>query len=176
MSAGDDTTPAARLRLLQNEFLQPGRGRHHERAAKASTPSLPIRVAIYDHIQAAVAEATEHTRAVAPHAGPRPKQAEKTYEWMVEQTAHLDPDRQRNRDALIYRQGLEHAIVMGESKIICRHPCPGCGTWGLFWRRDAAVCVNRYCADDDGVARTWTLQQIAEDHIARKESAAQRAT
>ncbi|WP_329126206.1 hypothetical protein [Streptomyces sp. NBC_01353] len=179
MSAGDDDyTPASRLRLLQAEFLQPGRGQHHERAAKADTPSVPIRIAIYDHIRAAVDEVTEHTRAVAPDAGPRPERADMVYDWMREHTAHLDAERQRAREALIYRHGLEHALAMGESKVIRRQACPGCGTWGLFWRRDreAAVCVNRFCADDDGVSRTWTLAQIADDHIARKESSARRAT
>ncbi|MEU9703071.1 hypothetical protein [Streptomyces sp. NPDC047981] len=178
MSTGDDYTPAARLRLLQTEFLQPGRGRHHERTATATEPAMPIRAEVYDHIRAAVDEATEHTRAAAPEAGARPREADQVYSWMVEQTAHLAPERQRARDTLIYRHGLEHAIVMGDFKTVRRHACPSCGTWGLFWRRDreAAVCVNRFCADDDGIAHAWTLAQLAEDHITRKETSARRAT
>ncbi|MFB9558597.1 hypothetical protein [Streptomyces roseoviridis] len=177
MSAGDDSTPAARLRLLQAEFLQPGRS-HAERITGSTTPAAPIRLAVYDHIRASVEEAAEHTRTAAPGARPRPAGLDELYGWMVKETAHLDAERQRARDGLIYRQGLEHAILMGDHTIVRRHACPACSTWSLFWRpeRKAAVCVNRYCADDDGTSSTWTLAQIAEHHIARKTPSARRAT
>ncbi|MFD7980148.1 hypothetical protein [Streptomyces sp. NPDC059071] len=178
MTAGDDTAPASRLRLLQHEYLQPGRGQQRERVTASSTPAAPIRLAVYDHIHASVEEATEHTRTAAPGARPRPAGLDELYGWMVEETSHLDAERQRARDALIYRQGLEHALLMGEHTIIRRHPCPACSTWSLFWRpeRQAAVCVNRYCADDDGTSAVWTLAQIAHDHVARQAAAARRAT
>ena len=123
-------------------------------------------------------EATAFTLQANKDAAPRPKQAEQVYQWMVEETPDLSAEDQRARDALIYRQGLEHAIVMGDSKTIRRHACPGCGTWGLFWRGDieAAVCVNRYCADDDGIARRWSLAEIADDHLGRRDSSRRRAT
>ncbi len=55
---------------------------------------------------------------------------------MVEETANLDEERQKARDALIYRQGLEHAILMGDHKVVRPHPaaaatptaCTGTGT------------------------------------------------
>ncbi|GAA2770609.1 hypothetical protein XF35_39120 [Streptomyces platensis subsp. clarensis] len=179
MTAGDDTTtPAARLRLLQAEFLQPGPGERAERVTTSTTPAAPIRLSVYEHIRASVEEAAEHTRAAAPDAAPRPRGLDELYGWMVAETAHLDAERQQARDALIYRQGLEHAILMGEESVIRRHACPGCATWSLFWRpeRRAAVCVNRYCADDDGVSTYWTLAQIAKEYIARQAVSARRAT
>ncbi|MEU6979670.1 hypothetical protein [Streptomyces sp. NPDC046371] len=177
-AAGDDSTPAARLRLLQAEFLQPGREVHGERVTTSATPSAPIRLSVYEHIRATVEEATEHTRAAAPEAAPRPRGLDELYGWMRSETEHLDAARQQARDALIYRQGLEHALLMDEVSVIRQHVCPGCSTWSLFWRpeRKAAVCVNRYCADDDGMSSYWTLAQIARDHIARQIPAARRAT
>jgi hypothetical protein len=194
MSSGDTTEPAAaRLRLLQDEFLTPGSARRDIRVTSSTEPAAPLRLAIYDHIKATVdeiADMTRHVRATAP-ATPRPAAAHLVYDWMVRETAHLDEHVQRARDALIYRQSLEHAILIGETGVIRRHPCPACDTWGLTWDRDRAgadqgdgatgprgvvVCLNRYCADDDGAASTWTLAQLADDHVARRIRTAARAT
>lgn len=197
MSSGDTTeSAAAMLRLLQDEFLTPGSPRRDIRVAQSTEPAAPLRLAIYDHIKATgdeIAGLTESLRAAAPTT-PRPAEADRVYAWMVAETAHLEAEVQLARDAVIYRQGLEHAILMGETKVIRRHACPACDTWGLMWDRDrytatgagpdeeptgprgAVVCLNRYCADDDGAATTWTLAQLAEDHVARRTRTAARAT
>ncbi|MFD3336093.1 hypothetical protein ACFWV1_26115 [Streptomyces sp. NPDC058700] len=180
MNSGDTTTPAERLRLLHTEYLTPGPARQAERVTKSSEPSTPIRLGVYDHIKATVDELislAKDNRDGRP-AGPRPPRVEDAYRWAVEETAHLDGRRARVRDAVIYRQGLEHAILMGDSKVVRRHACPGCDTWGLIWDRaqETVVCLNRYCADDDGQHRTWTLAEVAEVHILRQARVASRAT
>ncbi|MFB7359631.1 hypothetical protein [Streptomyces gardneri] len=181
MHSGDITSPADRLRLLQDEYLTPRAGHRAERTATTTEPSTPIRLAVFDHIRASVTEAVETVVAnregnTAPTQPPNDPRL--VYRWMVEETADLDASRQQVIDSLMYRQGLQHAIVMGDTDIIRRHPCPSCVTWGLVWDddREQVVCPNRYCADDYGQPTTWTLAQIAEDHIARKNHRAARAT
>ncbi|MFJ1900444.1 hypothetical protein [Streptomyces sp. NPDC088115] len=175
---GDDTT-AQRLRLLQAEFTQhvrtgPGDGRS---ATKTEAPA-PIDLGVVDRIRAAVYEVEAHTRAAAPDAGRFTGDAVEVYDWAREHTADLDEGRQQAREAVIYRQGLEYAIAMGDESVVRKHPCPECGCWGLYWRAasNRAVCVNHYCVDDDGLANKWKLARLAQEHVARKESSARRAT
>lgn len=169
---GDDTTAENRLRLLQAEFTQhaktgPGDGRT---ATRTESPA-PLNLAVIEHVRNAVREVEKHTReAVHGPTRPTPADAARVYDWARENTAHLDAERQQARETLIYRQGLQHAIEMGDTSVIRKHPCPACGCWGLLWRAAAhrAACVNRYCVDDDGLSHTWPLKTLAHHHIARQ--------
>lgn len=182
MHSGDTTTPAERLRLIDKYFLAPGGGGPRaERTARATEPAAALRLDTYDHLQRTVNEAAALAKSLCDGAEPyepRPAKVEDTYQWLTAETSHLDQRRQMARDAVIYRQGLEHAILMGDTKAIRRHACPGCDTWGLTWDRHhkTVACLNRYCADDDGRRTTWSLAQIAEDHIRRQIRPAARAT
>lgn len=178
MAEQDDTSPAARLRLLETYHLTPRRGTQHHRRPTGGPPGLPIRVNVYDHLQKTLEEATDFTRDANPSARPRPAQLHQVYRWLVEETPDLDAARQRARDALIYRQGMEHAILMGDHKVVRPHPCPSCGTWGLHWNKtlETVVCVHRRCTDDNGVSSKWTLAEIADAHVERRETSRRRAT
>ncbi|MEU9849296.1 hypothetical protein [Streptomyces sp. NPDC047985] len=175
-----DTAAAQRLRLLQAEFVQPTRsGPGDGRTPTRAHSTAPINLGVLQQIQAAVQEVETHTRAAAPEAGPfTDPRAERVYDWARQQTAHLDAERQQAREALIYRQSMEHALTTGDTSVVRRQPCPACGCWGLFWReaQHKAVCVNRYCTDEQGLARTWTLAHLAQQYIAERNSAAARAT
>lgn len=167
---GDDTTEQ-RLRLLQAEFTQhqrrgPGDGRT---GTRVEAPSL-INLGVLDYITAATTEVMEHTRAAVPDAEPYAGPLPGLYEWSRQQTADLDEERQAAREALFYRQELEHALEMGDTTGVRKHPCPGCGCWGLMWRPavQRAACINRYCLDDDGLSRSWQLATLAHHHIARQ--------
>lgn len=169
---GDNTTEQ-RLRLLQAEFTQhERRGPGDGRTATRTTSPAPLNLNVIDRIQAAVAEVVEHTRAAdwTHPAGPTPADATRVYDWARQHTAHLDLERQQARETLIYRQGLEHAITMGDTTVVRKHPCPGCGCWGLMWRPavQRAACPSRYCTDDDGLSRSWPLATLAHRHIARQ--------
>lgn len=176
---GDDTT-AQRLRLFQAEFTQhvrtgPGDGR----SSHPAFAPVPLDLAVIDRIRAAASEIETHTRAEDPAAGHFTGDATRVYDWAREHTAHLAPERQAAREAIIYRQGLELAIAMGDATAAIRpHPCPQCGCYGLFWDtvRRAAVCVNRYCVDEDGLCNTWQLKRLAYEHVARENGSVRRAT
>lgn len=179
MGLGHDDTTAQRLRLLQAEFLEhPRTGPGDGRSSRPTHAPAPVNLGVVDRIRAAVYEVETHTRAVAPEAGPFTGEAEGVYDYYREHTEHLGPQVQQAREARIYRQGLEHAIAMGDTTVVRRHPCPQCGCWGLYWREAAqrAVCVNHYCTDDNGVSNMWELKRLARDHIARKEVVVHRAT
>ncbi|MFB7313029.1 hypothetical protein [Streptomyces sp. NPDC056192] len=179
MGLGHDDTTAQRLRLLQAEFVEhPRTGPGDGRSSRPTHASAPVNLGVVDRIRAAVYEVEHHTRSVAPAAGPAPAEADRVYDWAREHTAHLAPQVQQASEAINFRQGLEHAIAMGDTTVVRKHPCPGCGCWGLYWRQAAqrAVCVNRFCTDDNGMARTWTLAYLTHRHIASKESVVQRAT
>lgn len=180
---GDDTTEQ-RLRLLKAEFTQHqqhGPDPTGRTATRAEAPA-PIDLGVLDYMAAAAAEIDQHMRTVdTPPSGevrPRPADPADRYEWWRDNTAHLDERRRAAREAIIYRQGLEHAIRMGDTTVIRKHPCPECGCWGLYWRENSgkAVCVNQFCVDDDGLAHTWPLAHLAQQHIARQESLRTRAT
>ncbi|MFF2731735.1 hypothetical protein ACFVS9_27990 [Streptomyces sp. NPDC058008] len=177
---GDDDTTGRRLRLLAAEFTQHQRRSPDPtgRTATQAEPPAPINLGTLDYMRAAVAEVEQHTRAADPAAGPYRGSVDRVYEWARERTADLDEERQQAREALIYRQGLEHAIAMGDTAVIRKHPCPQCRCFGLYWRDESgkASCVNHYCVDDDGVSHSWTLQQLAHHYIASKSALSVRAT
>jgi len=183
--SGDITDAENRLRLIRQHLLAPqGAGLRADRGTRATEPGAAMRLDVYDHMAAAVDETVALAVSLCddqePYEKPPTRQVEHVYQWLVDETPHLDEERQQVRDALIYRHGLEHAILIGESDIIRRHPCPACVTWGLVWDQHAeqVVCWNRHCAavDDDGRPATWTLAQLAKDHIERKTRRAIRAT
>ncbi|MFJ9988611.1 hypothetical protein ACIQUD_32140 [Streptomyces globisporus] len=170
---GDDNTTEHRLRLLQAEFTQhERRGPGDGRTATRTTSPAPLNINVLDRINAAVNEVVEHTRAAdwSTPAGPAPTDASRVYDWARQHTAHLDEGHQQARETLIYRQGLEHAIELGDTSVVRKHPCPGCGCYGLAWRpaRQRAACPNRYCLDDDGLSRSWQLATLAHHHVARQ--------
>ena len=174
----EDTTTEQRLRLLKQEFIQhPATGPGDGRSSRPTVAPAPLDLAVVDRIGAAVAEMERHTRAVAPTAGPYTGDDTRVYLWSRRHTAHLDTQNRQAIEAIIYRQGLEHALAIGDTTVIRQHPCPHCGCWGLFWREAAgeAVCVNRNCAEG-GVSRTWSLARLAQQHIAGQETFQTRAT
>ncbi|MFJ5294507.1 hypothetical protein [Streptomyces sp. NPDC088348] len=177
------------MRLLQAEFSTPSRtapteySTHPLNAAprtRATSPHspAPMDLGVLDHITAAVTEVIEHTLAVAPDAGPAPAVPDEVYRWAAAATSTAGPGEQQARDTIIYRQGLEHAIAMGEDTVIRRHPCPQCGTYGLLWQAASrrVVCVHTRCTTRDGSSTSWSLAQIARHHIAATNSPARRAT
>lgn len=180
MGFGEDDTSERRLRLLQREFTQPARTGPVPKAqytdAARSSPAQtsshgrsnpPLNLGIIDHVDRCVAEVIRHARADAPDAGPVPAEAARVYDWWRASTPELADERLAVREAIIYRQGLEHAIAMGNIQVVRPHTCPRCGCWGVFWRRtdQVAVCVNTRCHDEHGMASTWTLAALAEHHI-----------
>jgi hypothetical protein len=181
MGTGDDIA-ASRLRLLQAEFTRPGQHREPGvRAAPTTAPTVPLNLNIVDHIRAAAAEVVAQARTdmpeTHPHAAAKPAEPAALYDWWRSFPVK-DEERQTVRDQVIYRQGLEHAIAMGDDKVVRRHPCPACGCYGLFWQsaRRAAVCVNHLCTDDDGISHAWPLKRLAHEHIASQKMLRIRAT
>jgi hypothetical protein len=123
---------------------------------------------VVDHIQASLREVVDDTLAANPDAGPLPPRVEGAYRWYVENTANAPEAVQQRRDTVIYRQSLEHAIALGNTKVVRPHRCPQCRTLGLMWPRggERAVCTNRRCLDADGMSSTWDLAQLAYAYIA----------
>ncbi|MFJ1827399.1 hypothetical protein [Streptomyces sp. NPDC088178] len=137
-----------------------------------------MNLSVVDRIRAAVHEVEHHTRTIAPEADPFTGPAERVYDYCRQHTAHLEAEQQNASEALIYKQGLEHAIAAGDTTVVRKHPCPQCGCLGLYWRAESrrAVCVNHYCVDDNGLAHTWELKRLAHEHVAQKSAVARRAT
>ncbi|KIF66254.1 hypothetical protein HY68_36715 [Streptomyces sp. AcH 505] len=135
---------------------------------------VPLNLAVFDHIVRSVDEVTRKARAQQTrNAGPVPADVAAVYDWWRASTPDLEGERRLERERVIYRQGLEHAIAAGDHKVIRPHPCPGCGTWGLFWdaARRRAVCAYQPavdpCVDSDGIANTWSLGHLAYEHVNR---------
>lgn len=169
---GQDTTADASraLRLLNSEDL-----RHHPRTAPAerhtpaAVPGTPLNLALVDYLADTVADVTTHVRAIAPQAGPAPRQVEGIYDWYVQQTGDADQDQQTFRDITIERHRLEHAIRLGEYDVVCKEPCPRCGRWGLMWQAGWARCSHTKCRTPDGMHSTFTLARLATQKIRRTE-------
>ncbi len=174
---GEDISAAAarRMRLLTDDLARPrtrsrDANRGHVRSTTPTHAPSPIHVGILDHIRRSVDEVVTHTRASNPEASPAPAgHPEQIYAWAKQETAHLDAERQLVRDALIYRQSLEHALEDGDEDVIRPIPCPECGCWSLFWRarQHRAACLYQPCATD-GVPRLWTLAQLAQKQVEKK--------
>ena len=173
------TTAARRLRTLHAEHLRPPT-RPADGMPRPTTvhAPVPIDLDILDYIETATHEVIAHTYTAAPTAGPAPTETAAIYAWAEEATAHLDAERLLIRDALLVRQGMEHALRAGDDTVIRREPCPACACWGLFWSpaTSTAACVNKRCTTATGRTSRWTLQQLAEQHIARKAAALRTAT
>lgn len=179
MSIQDDDTAATRLHELEQYYLVPHRtappgGRPTQRV---HSPAL-VRLGIIEHMLDSAHEVERITYEAAPTAAPRTGQLADMYDWCRQQTADAAPELKRRREAVIYRQGLEHAIAAGDTKVVRRHRCPGCRTFGLFWQSAMrrAVCVNHYCTDRHGLSRSWSLARLAQQHVDGQESRARRAT
>lgn len=179
MDDGSHDAAAASLNLLDLHF------RHHpvtgptERRSPSVSTAAPLNLDILDHIDRCVAEVVHHTRAeTSQPAGPPPARVADIYNWYREHTADAGPEVRLRRDIVIHRQGLEHAIALGDHKVVRTHPCPACQTWGLQWDRygKRVLCFNRRCRDRHGMARTWTLVSLATAHVIRQENRARRAT
>lgn len=181
MSTTDGETAAGRLAELYAHYRQhpvkSAAGHSYISAAPRATASVPealVNLEVVDHIQASLREVVGDTLAANPDAGPLPPRVEGAYRWYIENTRNAPEADQQRRDTVIYRQGLEHAIAMGNRKVVRPHRCPQCRTLGLMWPRtleaERAVCTNRNCLDAEGMASTWTLAQLAYEHIAAQKN------
>lgn len=182
----DETTAADRLRTLNKYHRTPLRGATAERAAPSPLPGAPANLGMLDYLDKTKAEIIQRAardeqaaRAADPdvHIAPRPAHAADMYEWMRSIPA-IDQGIEDEREAFIYRQGLEHAIREGDTKVVRRHPCPACGCYTLFWRpsEHQAACLNRRCTTRDGMTRMWGLALIANRHILAQRSLKNSAT
>jgi hypothetical protein len=171
MGAGDDTA-AHRLDLLHAYFLEhPVTGPTGTPRRRSSSPGTPVSLTTVDHIADAVREVTELTRDANSDAAPLPPRVGDVYAWCVENTLNTERALQQRRDTVIYRQQLEHAIAMGDTKVVRPHRCPACRTFGLMWPGDGdprALCTNRRCLTSGGMSRRWTLARLAYEHVAEK--------
>lgn len=177
---GSEADDAARsLKLLDTHFHRHPENGPTERRAPGSAASTPLNLAMVDHIGACINEVVDHAREItAGPLKPLPERAAAVYAWYLEQTADAGPEQVLRRDIVIYRQHLEHAIALGEHKVVRAHPCPACETWGLMWQPTTrrALCPNRYCRDRNGMARTWSLARLATAHVTAQENRARSAT
>ncbi|MFD6149414.1 hypothetical protein [Streptomyces sp. NPDC060243] len=171
-----------RFTTLSTHFRQhpaDSRLREHVSGATRTAGSIPLDLGVIDHLAHTIAELDAIVHEHAPDAASAPHDTADVQDWFAEHTAHLDDASRMRARTTVYRQGLEHAIAMGDDKVVRRHPCPSCGTWGLFWRPAArrAACVNTHCADaNGGLPRTWSLNRLAAAHTAREETRSRRAT
>ncbi|WP_147992513.1 hypothetical protein [Streptomyces sp. t39] len=139
-----------------------------------------MRLEVLDHFTRMLTDARARADDDALHAhqpAPAPADPYAVFDWW----AGLDIDDQARadaRDTALYHQELQQAILTGDHSIVCRHPCPDCGCWGLQWdtARRRAVCTYAPCTDDQGLANTWTLKNLAHHHIQRQKRLNRRAT
>ncbi|MFD5848328.1 hypothetical protein [Streptomyces chartreusis] len=167
----DTAADASRaLRLLASSDL-----RHHPktgpqpRRSTPSAPGTPLNLAMVDYLTSAVGEVVAHARTVASELAPLPERVEDIYAWYIDQTGDADADEQAYRDTLIETQYLEHAVRLGETDAVCKHPCPRCGCWGLMWEAGRARCTNRKCRTPGGISSSWSLSRLAAQKVRRTE-------
>lgn len=175
----DADTARARLRLLAAEFTTPIRNQSGpRRPTPAAQASAPIDLGVLDQVMKAQREITDHIYTAVPDVSPPPAEAAEIYGWAYKATAHLDVAHRMARDALVYRQSLKHALLMGDDSVIHWEPCPNCACWGLFWQPEhrKALCANRRCTDRLGRPNMWTLRELAQSHVAAKYAARRTAT
>lgn len=173
------TKAAAQLALLADYFVElhaSSRGGGRRSPTRSIENTAPLNVDTLSHIHASVREIKEYVAIESPGTvEPLPRDAAGVYDWCVRNTEHDDEAVTRRREALMYRQYLEHTILAGDVKVVRRHRCPGCGTVGLHWV-GRVVCRNRRCRTPDGLAPTWSLSQLATQYIADQEKRRRRAT
>lgn len=171
----DDDTAAGRLGDLVTHFRQPRvtgpAGRSFVSSAPRPTPdapAAPVNLDVVDHITTCLREISDHAHQVNPDAGPLPPRVQGAYRWYMEKTRNAPEAEQQRRDTIVYKQSLEHAIAMGETKVVRPHRCPDCNTFGLMWSRprQQIVCTNGECLTEDGTSRTVSPARIAYHHVA----------
>jgi hypothetical protein len=173
---GHSTTTAASagraLRLLAHPDLKqpPTLGPQTRRATPTTAPA-PLNIGLLDHLTSTVSEVEHHARAVAPDAGPLPEDLGDLYDWYIDATGDATLEDQALRDALIETHRLRHAIRLGDRDAVRPHPCPACGSWGLFLdsRGIRAQCSNTDCRTPDGMASSWSLSRLAAQKVRRTE-------
>lgn len=174
---GHSTTSAAfsagrALRLLAHPDLKqpPALGPQTRRATPTTAPA-PLNIGLLDHLTSTVSEVEHHARSVAPGAGPLPEDLGGLYDWYIDATGDATLEDQAFRDTLIETHRLEHAVRLGETDEVCKHPCPRCGCWGLMWDfgGNRALCSNRRCRTPDGMSSRWTLERLAVQKVRRTE-------
>lgn len=171
-TAASAHTAGRALRLLDQPDL-----RHQPapvpqmRRATATQPAAPLNMGLLDHLTHTVSEVAGHTYRLDPAAGPLPDDLGTLYDWYLQHTEGADLAEQAFRDTLIERHRLEHAVRLGDTSEVCKHPCPGCGRWGLEWdvAGNRAMCLNRRCRTPEGLASSWTLARLAAQRIQRTE-------
>jgi hypothetical protein len=183
MTYGDNNntardTAAKRLRHLHEYYLKHPVTGPTPRRPPTIEASAPLNLATLSHIQTSVREVTELTRAANPDAGPAPSRPEAVYDWCRQQTEHADETTQQRLEAIEYRHYLEHAIRAGDKKVIRKHRCPECRTWGLMWDATSqrALCTNTECVDSDGCSTTVTLARLAYEHVTARKNLRQART
>ncbi len=136
-------------------------------ATRVHSPA-PANTTVLDHLAACDGEIADFIAAArsAPAQPTEPGQPSRTdaYERARVQAEHLGMDWQEYLGSMEWRHAASSALLMGDTDVIRREPCPACRTWGLIWSvaHKAAMCVNRYCADR-GRPRMWTLAQLAAE-------------
>ncbi|MER5302190.1 hypothetical protein ABT039_22405 [Streptomyces lasiicapitis] len=141
-------------------------------ATQVHSPA-PANTTVLDHLASCDGEIADFIAAAreAPAPPPEPGQPSRAaaYERARVQAEHLGMDWQAYLAAMEWRHAAASALLMGETDVVRREPCPACRTWGLIWvvSRKGAMCVNRYCAER-GRPRMWTLAQLAAERAARR--------
>lgn len=169
---GEETvanTAASMRRLAGNLSVMPGRPTDPSGRTRPAHAPAPIDLGILAHMTAARDELVAHARAAAPGTdlAPVPRDAAAVYQWWADNTPYLDDAAQRVGEALVYRQGMEHAIRLRDTTVIRREPCPSCGCYSLIWRgiERRALCVNDRDAADNGTPRRFTLAELAQQAV-----------
>ncbi|MER0443122.1 hypothetical protein ABR738_00775 [Streptomyces sp. Edi4] len=135
--------------------------------------SAPANDTVLDHLAACDGEVADFIAkarsAPAPQPAPGQPGRAAAYERARIQASHLGMDWQAYLAAMEWRHATASALLMGETDVIRREPCPACRTWGLIWlaAHKAAMCVNRHCADR-GQPTMWTLAQLAAERSSRR--------
>lgn len=164
------TTPAAyaaaRVRSLARAQA-PLRGRPQDPSGhtRPAEPAALIDLGILDHMTSSRAELVQHTREHTDITSPVPREEAAVYAWYDQHSPRLDEAARRVGDVMVYRQGLEAALLARDAAAIRPERCPSCRCFSLKWVAPlkAAVCLNtKYDSDAAGRPRKFTLAQIAE--------------
>jgi hypothetical protein len=179
MSTTEDDTAAQLLAQLHQYFVQHPVTGEHTRRPPTTNPTAPANLAVVDHITATVRELADFTRQANPEAEQLPERVQDAYRWCVENTANSPQAIQQRRDTIVFRQRLEHAIAMGDDKVVRPIRCPQCRGLGLFWKAEyqLVVCTSSRCLTKDGLSNRWSLARLATAHIeAQQKTVRVRAT